>query len=222
MALFLEFNILFAQKLRIKSFFYCVFAFFLFFGHFGSALAGNAPSGFIQNKGQLFDQNGNHNRNVQYLFAQGDLHIQFTQTGFSYEIFKLKENKVEIGKTSEYEINRIDIAFLKLKKNAVWTAENENLEVYNFYNKRGAFTNIKSFKQLTLKEAWPGVDIIFRYGDSDRVKYEIHAANTEALSQVKFKVLGASSIDVLEDKITYYIGRRRKKYYNKYFKIQRQ
>lgn len=38
------------------------------------ATAGNNPTGFIQNKGQIINQNGQLNQNVQFLHAQGDFY----------------------------------------------------------------------------------------------------------------------------------------------------
>lgn len=58
--------------------------------------------GFIENKGQIYNQIGRANKNVQYLFTNGNFRIQLTKKGFSYEFLR----KVKADSTRS-EIQRI-------------------------------------------------------------------------------------------------------------------
>src|ERR1700722_11518865 len=49
--------------------------------------AGTNPNGFIENKGQVVDQNYKPNPEVKYLFCSHNFNVQLRQTGFSYDTY---------------------------------------------------------------------------------------------------------------------------------------
>lgn len=73
---------------------------------------------FVENVGQILDQDQNRNRDVEYLFRKNDFQVQLRKNGFSYELISENENsKSQIeDKTkkigSGYKVHRIDINFL--------------------------------------------------------------------------------------------------------------
>jgi len=50
-------------------------------------LLADAQHGFIENKGQVFDQNNEPNPSVLYLFNGRGLNLQVKSTGFSYDTY---------------------------------------------------------------------------------------------------------------------------------------
>ena len=49
---------------------------------------------FIENKGQIVDQNGKPNDNVLYLLNTSGLNVQLREDGFSYDIYEIKQKKI--------------------------------------------------------------------------------------------------------------------------------
>ena len=48
----------------------------------------NKSIGFIENKGQIVDQNGRKNNAVKYLLNTNGLNVQLRQNGFSYDVYE--------------------------------------------------------------------------------------------------------------------------------------
>ena len=55
----------------------------------------NASFGFIENKGQIIDQNGNPNNEVKYLLNTNGLNVQLRENGFSYDILETKKRNYQ-------------------------------------------------------------------------------------------------------------------------------
>ena len=87
----------------------------------------NAPL-FIENKGQILDQNHTSNNDVLFMYTGNGLKIQLRKTGYSYELFnvnnlpqtkpghKLSENPELFSKTS-INSHRVDIEFMGANAN---------------------------------------------------------------------------------------------------------
>ena len=46
---------------------------------------------FYENKGQILNQDGKENKNVQYLFLSNGLNVQLKKNGFSYDVYQVEE-----------------------------------------------------------------------------------------------------------------------------------
>ena len=81
-------------------------------------------TGFIQNEGQIIDQNNNLNPEVKFLFNQPGLNIQLKNNSFSYDAYTVKiidkpKNDDAIEKIKsihpseiKYKFHRIDVKFI--------------------------------------------------------------------------------------------------------------
>jgi len=67
-------------------------------------------SGFIENRGQLFDEHNKSRKDIQFLFRNGNFQIQIKETGISYELFIPEKSEIE-GK-SRFRVKRIDLDFV--------------------------------------------------------------------------------------------------------------
>ena len=178
--------------------------FFLISNSFGQS----NPIGFVENKGQILDQNGSINTGVQYLFSKGPLHVQFRESGFSYEVFQKVQSKSEnqtTDKNNQFVINRIDIEFAAGANDGTWLPESETGNMYNYYGQK-SIESVKSFSKLIFKNAWQGVDVVFTCDDSNRIKYEIVCQSVKYLPNVVFEIRGADQISVAHNTIEYKFG----------------
>ncbi|MFN5251046.1 MAG: SprB repeat-containing protein, partial [Bacteroidota bacterium] len=173
------------------------------FGFNDLLFAHSSPNGFLINKGQIGNLEGLSNKDVQFLYANGPLHIQLRKTGFSYEIFESIQDSGLNSDKRQFQINRIDVDFVGLNPLAKWEGSSRFEEIYNYYNSRGRFEGVEGFRQVMFKDAWPGVDIVFKCNEANEVKYEIVAKNSASLESVKFRVNGAEQIQIENNSLIY-------------------
>ena len=154
--------------------------------------------GFVENKGQIYNQIGRANKHVQYLFTNGNFRIQLTKNGFSYEFLR----KVKTDSTRS-EIQRIDLNFQKeagSKKG--WVGENKSEEFYNYYNQLGGFENVHSYFKVTYANAWPGVDVVFKFDSLNQPKYDI-ICNVDDVPKIKFHIGTKDKFEIQKNKIEF-------------------
>lgn len=129
---------------------YLITSILLLFVHFSFA------SGFVENKGQLADQNGNVNNEVLYIHYQGDLKITLRQNGFSYEKIKSELSEEDIlskakDQRSDFKIpmqsHRVDFVFPNRPHRVM--AELPKQHLLNFYQNNSAITTIRTFEKIT-------------------------------------------------------------------------
>ena len=92
----------------------------------------NAHYGYIENKGQIHDQNRNARSDIRFMYYDDQFKLTLRNTGFSYEFVKtdyLQPNTTESGTpkeiedeneveyTAQYTVNRVDIDFVKPNQN---------------------------------------------------------------------------------------------------------
>jgi hypothetical protein len=68
-----------------------LYIFFLIFTY-SFAQNKNQSIGFKENKGQIIDQKGKPNPEVQYLLNTSGLNVQIKTNGFSYDIYETKKH----------------------------------------------------------------------------------------------------------------------------------
>ena len=128
--------------------------------------------GFIENNGQITDQNNKLNSSVKYLFPTGKgMNVQLRKNGFSYDFYRLKLKSQKSEKNSsgkkqvvipdhQLSMSRIDINFLNCNPNPV-IESNELLETsLQFKNQKKS----KQFQRIVYKNIYPHIDAVF-YAD---------------------------------------------------------
>lgn len=185
----------------------------------------NSSIGFIENKGQIIDQNGKPNNKVKYLLNTNGLNVQIRENGFSYDIYETKKHKLskkEIAKQNpfpdvlkernklpdyklEYIYHRIDIDFLNSRKNAKIIAEEKSIDYDNYYNVIGkpeGVLNVHKYKQITYENIYPNIDVVFSIpNDSLKpVEYNFVIKPNGKISDIQLKFNGAKT-ELIDNKI---------------------
>ena len=175
--------------------------------------------GFIENKGQIRDQNGRPNNSVAYLFNSGSFNMELTKNGFSYEVFTvvrdrqmdeagfIKPNDADSKPGDDERIassHRVDVEFIGKNEKAVMIPSHENSFHYNFYIApvdQHRIENVKSFQQVTYKDLYPNIDMVVSAdGDEDNteLKYEFYVHPGGDVRTIKMKYHGASDLSFNE------------------------
>lgn len=158
--------------------------------------------GFVENKGQFFDQNKKINKDVLFLFSDPGFHVQLKQNGFSYEVFKpLTKNE------TAHSIHRIDITFMGSNSSEISTPEPMNNQgvfaiipsesgagFINYYNDKAydkPLLKVRHFQKIIYKNVYPKIDIEFLINSS-----EIQTGDKTVNSRFKYNFIIHPGADI--------------------------
>ncbi len=179
--------------------------------------------GFIENKGQVHDQNYKPNTSVKYLLSSNrGLSVQLKKAGFSYDTYVIErkpikgvDSRPETVKKMEgakeeitYRFHRIDVELVGANPNAEMIAEEPSVDFVNFYTpgtpSEKGITGLHKYKKVTYKEIYPGIDLDFfvNQGGDKPVEYNFIVKDNGDINQIKLKYSGETGYQIGKDKIT--------------------
>jgi Beta-propeller repeat len=171
-----------------------------------------AQYGFIQNKGQIIDQNNQLNPHVLYLYNGNGLRVQLRKGGFSYEVIhtvktpKTIINAEPSGKFASladsfdisHEVHRVDINFKEGNKNAVlkpYEPANDYINYYTTATPEQGITQVQHFQKVIYENVYPNIDIEFVLNDATnrgKFKYNFIVKPQANLADIQLELLGAN------------------------------
>jgi hypothetical protein len=162
----------------------------------------DGSSGFIENKGQILDQNYIPNNDVLFMFCSKGLKVQLRKTGYSYELFNTNDlpdpdrkfsNQPSDFLRSNIQSSRIDIDFLGMKNSPQIIAEEKSTGFLNYIINGKEVYDIHSYKKIIYKDVFERTDIEFLIQNSS-FKYNIILHPGANIDELKFLCKGANSI----------------------------
>jgi gliding motility-associated-like protein len=197
---------------------------FLIIGH-SFAQNKNQSMGFKENKGQIIDQKGKPNPDVKYLLNTNGLNVQIKTNGFSYDIYETKKHPLtEKQKTKlrpsmhpqndkektpdyslEYIYHRIDIEFVNSNPKVELITAEKSRDYDNYYNipnKPAGVLMVHQYQQITYKNIYPNIDIVFSIPKDSlkAVEYNFVVYPKGKISDIQLKFNGAKT-DLVGNKI---------------------
>ena len=184
--------------------------------------------GFIENKGQIIDQNHQLNSSVLYLYNGNGLHVQLKQSGFSYEVWKVKgaagklavsHQPLASGKsllpeassqqpaansantTDSIYIHRIDITFVGANQNAKITSFDPSSDYINYYTtgtSEAGVTNVHHFKKVLYQNIYPNIDVEFVLNEN-KFKYNFIIHPGGNPNDIQLKFDGANNTSLTNE-----------------------
>ncbi|MBJ7427639.1 MAG: SBBP repeat-containing protein [Bacteroidia bacterium] len=168
--------------------------------------------GFIENKGQIIDQNNNPNPSVLYLYNGNGLRVQLRKDGFSYEVINtIKTPKAIIDERPKgkfvsqadsfyitYQTHRVDINFKDGNKNATlksYQPANDFINYYTTGTSEEGVTNVHHYQKVVYENVYPNIDIEFVLNDAanrGKFKYNFIVKPNGNLADIKLAFLGAN------------------------------
>ncbi|HYV95118.1 MAG TPA: SBBP repeat-containing protein [Chitinophagales bacterium] len=169
---------------------------------------GYVQSGFVENIGQIKDQNSKPNEKVKFIYADKFFHLELTNQGFSYEFFKVTNSSGkfpesgndglltnESGNYSDEQIvstRRVDVTLKNANPHFELLGEEASGVYYNYYLNAlpgPGITNARSFGKVVYKNIYPGIDLVFTApNDEEQLKYEfvIQPGSNSKLIQLNY------------------------------------
>lgn len=151
--------------------------------------------GFIENKGQILDQEGKPNTAVKYLWTGNGLNMQLRANGFSYEVVKhetgsqflpqspfsgqqsMSERRKTISeRNSKVFVHRVDVELVDANPSPLIIASDPATAPINYYTAGSGdegVTGVRDYKKVLYKNIYPHIDLEFLMSDKAerRVKY---------------------------------------------------
>lgn len=162
-------------------------------------------TGFLENKGQVVDQNGNRREDILYLFEQDGFTLALGRDFFSYQLC-IPELTSGSAQSSDYfeegnngenrllKFERTDVKLLNAEKNIKIEASGPFSDTRNYYNANGSFNEIHSYHRIAYKNVYPGIDLIFytipqKGTGRARLKYDfvVHENGNETEIQLAYE-----------------------------------
>lgn len=185
----------------------------------------NQSIGFKENKGQIIDQKGKNNSAVKYLLNSNGLNVQLKKNGFSYDIYEVKKTPIVRSASTkkipllipekeseekpefnlEYTFHRIDIDFVNSNSKVELITEQKSKDFDNYYNvpnKPEGITGVYQYKQVTYKNIYPNIDVVFTIPDDPKkvVEYNFVIRPKGKISDIQLRFNGAET-DLVDNKI---------------------
>ena len=178
----------------------------------------SSQHGFIENKGQIIDQNNNLNPSVLYLYNGNGLHVQLKQAGFSYEVWKIAAGSQPLATSKMPEaipiaigsqkltadsiyIHRIDISFVNSNPNAIITASEPASDYINYYTTgttEQGVTNVHHYKKVLYQNIYPNIDVEFVLNEN-KFKYNFIVHPNGNVNDIQLKFDGANNTSLTTD-----------------------
>ncbi|TAE80628.1 MAG: hypothetical protein EAY81_10345, partial [Bacteroidetes bacterium] len=179
----------------------------------------SAQYGFIENKGQIIDQNNKPNPQVLYLYNGNGLHVQLRQDGFSYEVMNMVKTPkavidiIPISKFASqadsfditYQIHRVDINFKGGNKNAVlkpYEPANDYINYYTTATPEEGITHVQHFQKVVYENVYPNIDIEFVLNDAankGKFKYNFIVKPHANLADIQLEFVGANRTSLTKE-----------------------
>ena len=147
--------------------------------------------GFIENKGQIIDQNNKPNPAVLYLLNTPGMNVQLRKTGFSYDVYAVhyKPNPHPLSSASnnnvkpliqsdslipEFNFHRIDFDLQKINPDYIIETSGRSADYLNYYTAgvpAGGVSFICNFQRVTYKNIYSNIDLELLTDSQQVVKY---------------------------------------------------
>lgn len=166
------------------------------------------PYFFIENKGQIIDQNNQTNAAVLFQLALPGMNVSLKKTGFSYDCYavedlgedtnyKLLFNKFDrnIPHKRNYKFHRIDVDFIDVSPVCTIEAEGKSTD-YSMYYTSGTpedGAKVYHYKKVFYRNLYEGIDLEFiaTPGTSKPVEYNFIIHPGADIARIKMQYSGA-------------------------------
>ncbi len=152
------------------------------------------PFAFIENKGQVTDQNRNKRTDIDFKLDAGSLNVFFGKGQIHYQWNKELYSPVTVpGTKPNVEMYRMDVVLDGANMSAMAQAENEQ-EYYERYYTPGCNGAVAhSFTKVTYKEIYPKIDWVL-YLNNGHMEYDFVVHPGGDPKDIKMRYEGATSL----------------------------
>jgi uncharacterized protein (TIGR02145 family) len=160
----------------------------------------NSKTAFIENKGQVVDQNYNPNPAVLYLLNTPGMNVQLRKGGFSYDLYQT------LHQPSSIQFHRIDIDLLNANPQPDIEASGTSSDYLNYYTTgtpTEGIRDVRSYTSVIYKDVYPRIDLEFLTSEERMFEYNFILHPGADVKAIKMKVYGPEKIRSYREGIRY-------------------
>ncbi len=178
----------------------------------GILFSQQAQIGFLENKGQIRNQNFSQDSSILFLFpSPSNYNVQFSKTGFAYDFYKYDEDTsfFESGMNhfpnQKIQTHRLNVDFVNADSNAVLSANGIHSDYFNFlqtYDSAIFFHKVRHYDELKYENLYPNIDLIFKI-NNHKVKYDFVVKPGGNIDDIRLKFSAHSNFEFLDSVIQF-------------------
>lgn len=181
----------------------------------------NLNAAFVENKGQVVDQNGNVNIKVLYLLTLRGMNVQLHQNGFSYDTYvaepvvnsseqnvskfhKMQAKGVQVKEKTQqqFRFHRVDISFEGANANPEIILADACSDYFNFYNNsQNELIQARRFNKIVYKNLYRGIDMemvtLNKKGQTFEYNFIVHPGAD--VNQIQMRYNGATATSLSQN-----------------------
>ena len=180
--------------------------------------------GFIENKGQIIDQNNKPNPGILYLLNTPGMNVQLRKGGFSYDLYRYSD--IGQGKSEGVQhsvhlkfpasgipkqvqsilFHRIDIDLLNFNQEYSIETSGPSSDYLNYFTTGtpvNGVTNVRHFKTVTYKNIYPGIDIEFNIDRERGYKYNFIIHPGADVDDIRLSFKGMNSVSLMNEHLVF-------------------
>lgn len=174
----------------------------------GRATAGSM--GFVENRGQVVDQNVQPNPDALYVLAGPRYNVQLRRTGFSYDFFQVELEEEDTlafpglperfrpPPDGEILLHRIDFELLGCNASAAMETHEPSVQKLNYYTAgapKGGVKDLLLHGRVIYRDIYPNIDLEFLVDAGHGFKYNflVHPGGNAA--DIRLRINGANTIE---------------------------
>jgi len=164
--------------------------FFLFIGFTSISNAEHKSSTIVfnENKGQVVDQNNKVRNDILLYGKAGDLGFFVKKNGISYQLYKMTDTAKQ---HPTYTIQRVDINWLGVNRNATVLPEKQSNYLYNYYYADITALKVKCYEQFSIRNLYKAIDLKY-YQNNGSLKYDYIVQPFADYRKIQMKFEGAT------------------------------
>jgi hypothetical protein len=180
----------------------------------------SASTLFIENRGQIGDQNGMPNPEVKYLILRPGLNIQLKKNSFSYDGYTIDKFKKKVSiqepmhhekekndnDSMVYHFHRVDIELVDANPNPQITHEGASSDYLNYYTHITAqtkgeegVTGVRGYNKVSYLDIYPNIDLEWFLDKDGKPEYQFIIKPGGDPSRIRLKYHGAQKTELISD-----------------------
>ncbi|MBA3648259.1 MAG: hypothetical protein H0W62_06860 [Chitinophagales bacterium] len=144
------------------------------------------PKGYIENKGQIIDENRHQRNDVLYIFYDKGFSLILRANGFTYQFTNIKSNNGNFSEAGDpsTDLDNDDednpdpllkrmssitnVNFVKANKNITVDAKDQLPFYYNYFTEYISVGNVHLFNQVTYHNVYDHLDLLFTFKENEK------------------------------------------------------
>ena len=181
----------------------------------------NSRAGFIENKGQIIDQNNNPNPAVLYLLNTPGMNVQLRRDGFSYDLYSLgslqsavcsrkspinRQDSIINYPLSIVSYHRLDITLPGSNPSCQLIPSDPLPDYFNYFTSNcppEGIKNVRQYSKVTYENIYPGIDLEFLTDETHGYKYNFLIHPGADINDIRLRIEGPEYISLIRDTLKF-------------------